>query len=123
MPGYVVVAEHEGDERGEVAVVEHSGTDVDGDGQIETVELPAHELCKGFVEDELREVADESGLLRHRYEVARWDQPVHRVVPPNERFHTGRLASSRPQLWLVMEAELPLVDGVSELADEAQPHG
>jgi hypothetical protein len=64
----------------------------------------------------VRELTDHACLLGERNEDIREQEATGRVAPPHERLDTGDHFGPGVDLGLVVETELVLVEGVSQLA-------
>ena len=56
------------------------------------------------------DLGDHPGLLGHRDEQSRRDQPVLRMAPADQRFDPGELAGARVHLGLVVYLEFVIID-------------
>src|SRR4029079_10619747 len=79
---------------------------------------PFARLPAGFPEDPMAEGDDQAVLLRRRNELGRRDDAAPRGTPPRERFHADDAAGGDFDLGLVLEEELPGIDGDAQLVSE-----
>src|ERR1700721_2084552 len=77
-------------------------------------QLPTTEISTRLVKYPLAHTEYESRLLGKRDEVQRWQQPVHRMLPPDECLHPDDGAIDQPDDGLIVEAELSGLDGLLE---------
>ena len=111
------------DQVGQVGAGELTGREVDGHpaGRAYAVPLPRRHLPAGLVEHPRSELDDETGLLGHRDELARLEQPTVRVLPPDQRLDTEQRGRRDVDDRLVVQDELTGVDAEAELALDVDP--
>ncbi|RMS60168.1 hypothetical protein ALP65_04561, partial [Pseudomonas aeruginosa] len=81
---------------------------------------PEAHLPAGFVEHPLADLHDQAGLFRQRQELAGGDQPVLRMLPAQQRFHADHRSVRRQYLGLVVQDQLPALQGLAQVMEQLQ---
>ena len=80
--------------------------------------MPELELAAGLLEHPIAELKRGAGPLGDRNELAGGQQPSRLVVPSNQRLQPDDPASGKLDLRLVVELELALIEGGTELVGD-----
>src|SRR5581483_1296263 len=99
--------------------------DADVRAQVGRVQLlPFAHLAAGFAHHPVADRHDQAGLLDHRNKLARRDQPLVRVLPPDERLKALQPAAVERDNRLVMEDEFAALDRAAQVIFQMQAaHG
>ncbi len=108
---------------GELRVEQVAGRDVHRHGEPLAVRAPARALRKRLIEDEAGQGAHQPGVLGQRDELERGDEAEAGVDPADQGLDRVDHPVDQVDLWLVVELELTLFDGVSQLLDQLHPVG
>jgi hypothetical protein len=82
--------------------------------------VPRPQLSARLIKHPSAQRQDEPGLLCHRHEFARQDEPALRVLPSQEGLHTGDPAGLERDHRLVVEEELAALGGPAEVGLQLQ---
>ena len=112
-----------GHARGEPGQDELHTGDVDRDadvGRDRALGAPLHQLPARLLHDELAERDDQPGALGHGDELVGRDQAALGMLPAHERLHADQAPVRGADERLVVDAQLPLGDGLAQLGLDAQ---
>ena len=82
---------------------------------------PGLNLPAGLAQYPLTDRHDEAALFRERHKLLRRDEPGLRGLPANKRLGTGHCAGNKVDLRLVMQQELPHLQGTAQAAFDEHP--
>src|SRR6185437_7500186 len=106
----------------QIAPPELGRRDVDGHAQLrEAAAPPLRALAAGLVQYPGADLVDQPALFRERYEIPRLDETSLRMSPADERLGAIDIAARGLGLRLVMQLELPGLDGGMQIALQAHP--
>lgn len=92
------------------------GGEIDGHAPVRVSRVtPAAHLAARLIDDPVADGDDESALLRQGQEAGRRDGPLLRVLPAQQGLGTDHLAATGSVFGLVVQGELPPLQGVLQL--------
>jgi hypothetical protein len=108
---------------GEGEVQQPPGGHVDRHRQLVAGPSPVAALLEGGVHDVVGQRTDQPGPFGQGDELAGWDQPVGGVLPAHQRLHAQDLPAVGVDLGLVVQQQLPTLDGAAQLPEQGEPAG
>ena len=108
------------DARDEVRLAELMDRQVDRDPHVDAVLRPRGHLRARGLDDPVAERVDQAEAFGERDEEVGADHAAHRMMPAQQRLDAADHVPARVDLRLIVQFELPAIDGLAQVVDEVE---